>query len=381
MPVEFIGMIGTKDQSETRNSAGPVIDRGYVRRFSRAHEDAGFDRVLIGYASTQPDGAQVAAYAAAHTERLGFLVAHRPGFVAPTLAARTFATLDQFTGGRIAVHVITGGSDAEQRADGDYLGKDERYARTDEYLDIVKQTWTSSERFSYHGKYYQVENNVAQVKSDQQPRIRLYFGGSSEAAYRVGGKHADTYALWGEPLAETKQQIDSVNEAARAAGRTDLPGISVSFRPILGPTEELAWERAHRILETTKANLESFRAQWGTKSWGLGGNDPENVGSQRLLAAAAKGELHDRALWTAPAAATGAGGNSTALVGTPETVAQALLDYVGIGVTTILIRGYDPYDDAIDYGRHLLPLVRQEVARRDAERAKAAGATATAVRA
>ena len=58
------------------------------------------------------------------------------------------------------------------------------------------------------------------------------------------------------------------------------------------------------------------------------------------------------------------GGNSTALVGTPETVAQALLDYVDIGVTTILIRGYDPYDDAIDYGRHLLPLVREEVARR-----------------
>jgi alkanesulfonate monooxygenase len=380
MPVEFIGMIGTKDQSEIRNTAGPVIDRDYVRRFARAHEDAGFDRVLIGYASTQPDGTQVAAYAAAHTERLGFLVAHRPGFVAPTLAARTFATLDQFTGGRIAVHIITGGSDAEQRADGDYLGKDERYARTDEYLDIVKRTWTSNERFSYHGKHYQLEDNVSQVKSDQRPRIRLYFGGSSEAAYRVGGKHADTFALWGEPLAETKQQIDSVNAAAKAAGRTDVPGISVSFRPILGPTEELAWERAHRILETTRENVEAFRAQWGTKtrSWPLGGDKPENTGSQRLLAAAAKGELHDRALWTPLAQATGAGGNSTALVGTPDTVAQALLDYVDIGVTTLLIRGYDPYDDAIDYGRHVLPIVREEVAKRDAERAAAAASTAAA---
>ena len=113
------------------------------------------------------------------------------------------------------------------------------------------------------------------------------------------------------------------------------------------------------------------------KSWGLGGDQPQNVGSQRLLAAAAKGELHDRALWTPLAAATGAGGNSTALVGTPETVAQALLDYVDIGVTTLLIRGYDPYDDAIDYGRYLLPLVREEVARRDAERAAADSATAT----
>jgi alkanesulfonate monooxygenase len=367
MPVEFIGMISTKDQSETRLSGGPVIDRDYTRRFARAHEDAGFDRVLIGYASSQPDGLQVAAYAAAQTERLGFLVAHRPGFVAPTLAARQFATLDQFTEGRVAVHIITGGNDAEQRRDGDHLTKDARYARTDEYLDILKLAWTSQAPFSYDGRHYQVEDHYCPVKPAQQPRIRLYFGGSSQAAYLVGGRHADTYALWGEPLAETREQIDSVNEAARNAGRADMPGISVSFRPILGPTEELAWERAHRVLETTRENVAAFRAQLGPKTWGLGGDKPENVGSQRLLAAAAKGELHDRALWTPLAAATGAGGNSTALVGTPETVAQALLDYVDIGVTTLLIRGYDPYDDAIDYGRYLLPLVREEVARRDAE--------------
>ena len=378
MPVEFIGMISTKDQSETRLSGGPVIDKDFTRRFVRAHEDAGFDRVLIGYASSHPDGTQVAAYAAAHSERLGFLVAHRPGFVAPTLAARQFSTLDQFSDGRIGVHIITGGHDAEQRRDGDYLSKDERYARTDEYLDVLRLAWTSDRPFSYQGRYYQVEDHQSGVRSAQEQGIRLYFGGSSEAAYRVGGKHADTYALWGEPLAETKQQIDAVNASAKAAGRTDTPGISVSFRPILGPTEELAWERAHRILEVAKENVAAFRAQWGAKSFGLGGDNPENVGSQRLLAAVAKGELHDRALWTPLAAATGAGGNSTALVGTPETVAQAILDYIDIGVTTILIRGYDPYDDAIDYGRQLLPLVREEVARRDAEQTAAAAASASA---
>src|ERR1700729_213183 len=313
MPVEFIGMISTRDQSEIRRSRGPVVDRDYVRRFARAHEDAGFDRVLIGYSSSQPDGTQVAAYAAAHTDRLSFLVAPRPGFVAPTLAARTFATLDQFAGGRIAVHVITGGSDAEQRRDSDHLSKDERYDRTDEYLDILKQAWTSEQSFSSQGRHYQIEDFYSEVRSPQEPRIRLYFGGSSAAAYRVGGKHADTYALWGEPLAETKEQIDSVNAAARAAGRADVPGISVSFRPILGPTEDLAWERAHRILETTKENIAAFRAQWGTKTWPLGGDNPENTGSQRLLGAAPQGELHHPGPWTPLAAATGAGGNSTAL--------------------------------------------------------------------
>jgi alkanesulfonate monooxygenase len=362
LPVEFIGMIATKDQSETRYAPGPPIDRDYTRRFARAHEDAGFDRVLIGYSSSQPDGTQVAAYAAAHTERLNFLVAHRPGFVAPTLAARTFATLDQFAGGRIGVHIITGGSDGDQRRDGDYLSKDERYDRTDEYLDIMKLAWTGEAPFDYQGRYYRLEDFHTDVRSPQRPRIPLYFGGSSDAAYRVGGKHADIFALWGEPLAQTAEQIASVRAAAQAAGRATPPRISVSFRPILGPTEDLAWERAHRILATTQANVEAFRSSWSRPV--LGGQQPENRGSQRLLEAAAKGELHDRALWMPLASATGAGGNSTALVGTPETVAQALLDYVDIGVTTILIRGYDPYDDAIDYGRHLLPLVRAEVARR-----------------
>ena len=379
MPVEFIGMISTRDQSEIRRSRGPVIDRDYVRRFARAHEDAGFDRVLIGYGSSQPDGTQVAAYAAAHTDRLSFLVAHRPGFVAPTLAARTFATLDQFTGGRIAVHIITGGNDGEQRRDGDHLAKDERYDRTGEYLDIVKQAWTSDGPFDYHGRYYQVQDFYAEVRPAQQPRIPVYFGGSSDAAYRVGGKHADVYALWGEPLAETAEQIASVRAAAAAAGRVTDPRISVSFRPILGSTEELAWQRAHQTLATTRANLEDFQGQWRRPTGGLGAAEPQNRGSQRLLAAAAKGELHDRALWTPLAAATGAAGNSTALVGTPETVAQALLDYVDIGVTTLLIRGYDPYDDAIDYGRYLLPLVREEVGRRDRQRAVPAGAAASAV--
>ena len=89
------------------------------------------------------------------------------------------------------------------------------------------------------------------------------------------------------------------------------------------------------------------------------------VGSQRLLAFAAEGEIHDKRLWTPIAAATGAAGNTTALVGTPEQVAELLLAYYDAGATTLLIRGFDPVQDAIDYGRELIPLVRAEVARRE----------------
>lgn len=112
---------------------------------------------------------------------------------------------------------------------------------------------------------------------------------------------------------------------------------------------------------------------------GTGGlTAPENTGSQRLLSIAAEGDRFDRALWTKAGAAAGARGNSNALVGTPETVAAALLDYVDLGVDIISARGYDYIDDTLDFGRHVIPLVREEVARRDAAAASVSAEAAHA---
>src|SRR5262245_16541843 len=129
MPVEFIGMIGVKPEGADGAAVhviGGAIDPAWVRDFSRAHEQADFDKVLVGYTATSAEGFLVASHAVAHTERLGYLIAHRPGFVAPTLAARKAATLDHFSGGRVALHIITGGSDADQAKDGDWLDHDTR---------------------------------------------------------------------------------------------------------------------------------------------------------------------------------------------------------------------------------------------------------------
>jgi len=132
MSIEFIGMIQTQKVSETHAAQGLAIDRDYVRAFAQAHEQAGFDRVLVPHHSTGPSATLTIAYAAAHTEKIHFMLAHRPGFTAPTLAARQIASLDQFSGGRLGVHFISGGSDDEQKRDGDYLSHDQRYERTDE---------------------------------------------------------------------------------------------------------------------------------------------------------------------------------------------------------------------------------------------------------
>src|SRR5690606_37103739 len=142
------------------------------------------------------------------------------------------------------------------------------------------------------------------------------------------------------------------HEQADLAGRADKPRIWVTFRPIIAPTEEKAWEKAHTILGALKRNHVGANEH----------NTPQNVGSQRLLEAAKAGELHDRALWTPTATATNASGASTALVGTPETVAAAILDYVALGADLISIRGYDNLNDVVDYGRYLLPILREELA-------------------
>src|ERR1700678_4559450 len=107
MDVEFIGMIATREYSEIHSPRGPAIDVDYVRHFAQAHEQSGFDRILIGYFSNGPDGFIVAQYAAFVTEKLGLMLAHRPGFVAPTVAARKLATLDIFSGGALAVPIIS----------------------------------------------------------------------------------------------------------------------------------------------------------------------------------------------------------------------------------------------------------------------------------
>jgi len=361
MTVEFIGMIHHREASEIRPPDPVVLDRGYIRDFAQAAEAGGFDRVLVGYFADGPDGFLVAAAAAAHTERLSFLVAHRPGFVAPTLAARKFATLDQITGGRAAMHVITGGDDADQFRDGDVSTKEQRYARTDEYVDILKRIWTEpGPTVDHEGPFYRFTGASTAIRCVQQPRIPIYFGGASDAAIRVSAKHADVYALWGETHAQVKEITTRVRAEAAKHGRKVR--FSLSLRPILAPTEGEAWARAERI----KQRIAELRAKAG-----LGKPHPRNEGSKRLLAAAAQGERLDKRLWTGAALLTGARGNTTSLVGTPEQVAEAMCDYYDLGVTTFLIRGFDPLADNVEYGRSLLPLVRRMIAERTTTRTAA----------
>ncbi|VXB59623.1 LLM class flavin-dependent oxidoreductase [Aeromicrobium sp. 9AM] len=364
MTVEFISAINVNPGNELNGLRDPRIDPKYVARYARVLEDGGFDYTLVPYFSGGHDPFTLATAITSVTERLKPIIALRPNTIYPTVAAKALATLDQLSGGRAVVHFIAGGSDVEQAREGDRLSKSERYARQEEYIQILKRVWTERTPFDHAGTYYSFENFVSLVEP-VNGTIPVSVGGSSDDAYRIGGALGDIFGLWGEPLADTKQQIDRVAEAARVAGRTDTPRTWVTFRPIVAATEELAWEKAHRTLEILQDGSKAS-ALWSRNILKASPDGPANVGSQRLLEIASRGDLHDRALWTPTASATGAQGASTALVGTPETVAAAILDYVELGADLISIRGYDNFNDAVDYGRYVIPLVRQELAHREA---------------
>lgn len=363
MPARIIGMIGV---TPPRSASTLLVIEGeisppFIVEAARAHEAAGYDMVLVGYSSSSAEGFLVAMHAAARTERLSYLIAHRPGFVAPTLFARKVATFDQLTGGRVALHIITGKTDAEQEGDGDFTPKAERYRRAQEYLHLMKRAWAEREPFDFEGSFYRVRGAHSDVRPLQVPRPLIMFGGASEGALEMGAAECDVFAIYAEPRATTAERIAEFR--ARAASRGREVGFNMSVRPIIAETEGAAWDKARRILEGMGGKLGWARQE------SEGVRAPVDNAGRRQFDFALQKEVHDERLWMGITKATGALGNTSCLVGTPEQVADAILAYYRLGVSSFLMRGFDPMPDAIEYGRELIPRIKDGAAAIDAEAA------------
>ncbi|KAK8009888.1 alkanesulfonate monooxygenase [Apiospora arundinis] len=358
MPTEFISMTPPNASNELHPIPGAPIDPEYLVRHAKMLDNYGFHYTLIPYASGYFDPFAIGATIAAATKKIKVVIALRPNTMFPTTAAKQLATLDQLSGGRAVVHFIAGGSDVEQAREGDFLGKSERYERLEEYIRILKRGWESAEPFDWEGKHYTFKGWSNQVRPVNGHSIPISVGGSSDEAYRVGGSLGDIFGLWGEPLKETKEQIDRIYAESDKAGRpaSDRPRIWVTFRPIVAETEELAWAKAHRTLEVLEKGQGAATKPFNFNNKGEGG--PQNVGSQRLLEIAKKGEVQDRALWYPTVTATGGTGC-----------------IYGASRLLISIRGYDNFNDAVDYGRYILPRVYEGIKQREEKAANGHGSS------
>jgi alkanesulfonate monooxygenase len=333
-------------------AAGRQPDIDYLAQVARTAEQQGFTGVLTPTGTFCEDSWLVTAALIRETSRLKFLVAFRPGVISPTLAAQMASTYQRISGGRLLLNVVTGGDAIEQRRFGDWYDHDQRYARTDEFLAIIREIW-AGEPVDFKGEHLQVEGATLLAPPDPLPEI--YFGGSSPAALPVAARRADVYLTWGEPPAQVAAKIGKVRELAEAQGRTVRFGIRL--HTITRDTSADAWAQAQRFLDAlTQEQVAAAQAQLRAS---------ESVGQQRML------DLHGgglakgvRGLEIAPNLWAGIGlirsGAGTALVGSHSEVADRIEEYHALGIDEFVLSGYPHVEEAYWFGEG----VRPELARR-----------------
>jgi alkanesulfonate monooxygenase len=330
-------------------------DIEYLAQVARSAEQLGFEAVLTPTGTWCEDAWLVTAALTRETSRLKFLVAFRPGLTSPTLAAQMAATYQRLSGGRLLLNVVTGGQADEQRRFGDYLSHDERYARTAEFLAIVRGAWTG-EPFDFHGEHYQVEG--ATVLRPPEPVPGVYFGGSSPAAGTVAASSADVYLTWGEPPAQVAEKLTWIRELAAAQGRTLRFGIRLHV--ITRDTEADAWTEASRLLDYIDP-AEIAKAQQV-----LGAS--ESVGQDRMRALHSAyrhgGSAQDLEIYPNLWSGVGLvrGGAGTALVGSHEKVADLIEEYASLGISEFILSGYPHLEEAYWFGEGVLPEIRRREA-------------------
>ncbi|MBM7770802.1 alkanesulfonate monooxygenase [Actinokineospora baliensis] len=338
--------------NRAENSARRAPDIDYLAQVARAAEQLGFTGVLTPTGTFCEDAWLVTAALIRETKTLKYLVAFRPGVISPTLAAQMAATYQRISGGRLLLNIVTGGDAVEQERFGDFHDHDARYARTDEFLSIVRGAW-SGQPYSFEGEHLKVIG--ATTLAQPEPTPAIYFGGSSDAALPVAARHADVYLTWGEPPSQVADKIAKVRALAEAEGRT--PRFGVRLHTISRDTSEAAWAEAQRLLDALDpAQVAEAQAQLGRS---------QSVGQQRMLelhkGALDKGvrglEVHPN-LWAGIGLVRGGAG--TALVGSHTEVADLIEEYHSIGITEFVLSGYPHLEEAYWFGEG----VRPELARR-----------------
>jgi alkanesulfonate monooxygenase len=327
----------------------PDID--YLAHVARTADTLGFEGVLTPTGTWCEDAWLVTAALVRETTRLKFLVAFRPGLMSPTLAAQMAATYQRMSRGRLLLNVVTGGEAEEQARFGDRLDHDARYARTDEFLSVVRGAWSDAP-FDFAGDHYEVTG--AQTREAPDPLPRIYFGGSSPAAGPVAARHSDVYLTWGEPPAQVADKIAWIRRLAEAQGRRVRFGIRL--HTISRETSEDAWRHAQWLLD------ELDPADVATAQQALARS--QSVGQARMRSlhggGADFGAVRD--LEIAPNLWAGVGlvrgGAGTALVGSHAEVAERMAEYAALGIEEFILSGYPHVEEAYWFAEGVMPLLR-----------------------
>jgi len=323
-------------------------DPDYLLQVALAAERMGFEAMLTPTGTYCEDAWITTASLLGRTDRIKFLVAFRPGFLSPTLAAQMASTYQRMSGGRLLVNVVTGAEATELARFGDFLDHDTRYARTGEFLGILRAAW-GEEPVHFEGEHLRVAGATTRQTPDPVPEV--YFGGASPPAERVAAEHVDVYLAWGEPPAMVAERIERVQALARDEfGRTLRCGIR--FHVITRPTSEEAWATADRLLaEVAPDQIKAAQADFAaTQSVGQARMASLHGGSTDQL------EIHPN-VWAGPGLTRGGAG--TALVGPYAEVADRIEEYAAIGCKEFIFSGWPHLEEAYWFGEGVMPELRR----------------------
>ncbi len=324
------------------------VSLDYLTQVAKAAEQVGFDGVLTPTGTFCEDAWLSTAALIGATQRLRFLVAFRPGFISPTLAAQQAATFQRLSGNRLMLNVVTGGSNIEQKRFGDHLDKDSRYERCDEFLQVLRGAW-NPDGFDFDGKHFQVED--ARVLDPSVPLPPIFFGGSSDAGLRIAARQADVWLMWGEPPANAAAELAKIRERAAAEGRDVKFGIR--FHTITRDRAADAWAQADRLLDAiTDEMVDESQKVIAAQS--------DSVGQARMRALHG-GRKEDLVvspnLWAGFGLVRGGAG--TALVGSHEEVAERMAEYHEMGFDHFIMSGQPHLEEAWWFGEGVIPLLRK----------------------
>lgn len=331
------------------------VDLDYLRQIAQAVDALGYEGVLIPTGRSCEDPWVVASALLPLTRKLKYLIAVRPGLVTPTLAARMAATFDRLSGGRLLINLVTGGDEAELQGDGVFLGHEERYVASTEFIKTWREILTAShtgDSVDFEGQHIHVKGAKLLYPPQQRPHPPVYFGGSSAPAHALAAEYVDTYLTWGEPPAAVAAKISDVKGRAAEYGRTVRFGIRLHV--IVRETDEQAWAAAEDLISHLD-DATVARAQAAFSKM-------DSEGQRRMAALHKQGGARTRqALEVSPNLWAGVGlvrgGAGTALVGSPQTVAARIEEYRSLGIETFVLSGYPHLEEAYRFAELVFPVL------------------------
>jgi alkanesulfonate monooxygenase len=315
--------------------------------FCRAAEESGIDSLLMAFGFTRPDPMVLSAALGTATQKIRFMIACRPGVISPTAFVQQINTVSTLTNGRVHINIVTGHSPHELRYYGDSLAHDQRYERTDEFLNVCRAFWRRDGEVNFEGKYYQIQNGSLNTPFVSPDRVtpEIFLGGNSELAEQLAIKHANCLWRFADSPENLRSRISQITSQGIEVGLL----VSTLVRPTREDAVRDAYSMVHSLMEKQPT---AFGKEFAQKT------DSVAYRSTLELAETNKSDWLTPWLWTG--AIPYLGSPAIALVGGPEEIASAIMEYKSIGISQFLFMGWPDLEEMTYFGSKVLPLIREK---------------------